>query len=62
MPETVTRPAGLSMVEAARQLSISKTGIYRLLDRGEIQTVRIGHRRVVPATEIDRLLTVDDPE
>ena len=62
MAETVTRPAGLSMVEAARQLSISKTGIYRLLDRGEIQTVRIGHRRIVPAAEIDRLLAVDDPE
>ena len=62
MPKTVTRPAGLSMVEAARQLSISKTGIYRLLDRGEIQTVRIGHRRIVPAAEIDRLLAVDDPE
>ncbi len=62
MAETVTRPAGLSMVEAARQLSISKTGIYRLLDRGEIQTVRIGHRRIEPAAEIDRLLAVDDPE
>ena len=58
MQET-TRPAGFQPAEAARQLSISRSGLYNLIKKGEIRVAKIGHRTVVPATEIDRLLSVE---
>ena len=62
MSETLLRPAGFKPAEAARQLSISRTGLYRLIHTGDIRVVKIGHRTVVPAAEIERLLAVDDGE
>ena len=56
------RPAGFKPADAAQQLSLSRTGLYNLISRGEIRVVKIGHRTVVPATEIDRLLAVDDAD
>lgn len=50
------RPAAYSIDQAAKQLSISRTGVYRLIDAGQIRRVKIGHRSVIPATEIDRIL------
>ncbi len=58
--EAITRPAAYSIPEAAAQLSVSRSHLYQLIDRGLIRRVKIGHRSVIPATEIDRLLAVDD--
>lgn len=56
-----TRPAGFSPVDAARQLSISRTSLYRLIRRGDLRTVKIGAgRTVIPTSEIDRLLALPD--
>ncbi len=55
------RPAGFSPLQAASQLSISRSHLYNLIAKGEIKVRKIGHRTVVPATEIDRLLAVDAP-
>ena len=55
MTETV-RPAGFSPVEAARQLSISRSYLYLLIQKGLIRSVHIGARRVISAVEIDRVL------
>ena len=56
------RPAGFKPADAAFQLSLSRTGLYNLISRGEIRVVKIGSRTVVPATEIERLLTIEDSE
>ena len=59
---TQIRPAGFKPADAAYQLSISPQGIYNLINKGEIKAVKIGHRIVIPASEIDRLLTIEDSE
>lgn len=35
-------------------LSISRTTLYELLSTGRIRSVRLGTRRLIPVTEIDR--------
>ena len=50
------RPRVLTIDGAAETLSISRSGIYRLLDRGELKAVRIGSRRMISIESIDTLL------
>jgi excisionase family DNA binding protein len=42
--------------DACAALGISRSHLYGLAARGEIRLVRIGHRTLVPESEIDRLL------
>jgi excisionase family DNA binding protein len=46
----------ISIPEAAQELGISRNGAYEAAKRGEIPTVRIGRRLLVPRDAIDRLL------
>ena len=52
MATTETRPDDpadlLSVEEAARRLRIGRTTMYGLISAGEIETVTIGRRRLVP--------------
>lgn len=53
-------PLLMSIPEAARALRIGRSSMYRLIERGEVEVVRIGERivRVRPdalAAYIDRL-------
>lgn len=50
-------PRLLTVSEAARELRISKTGIYRLFSRGELRWVQIGAHRRVNTDEITRFCT-----
>lgn len=50
----------LSVEEAARMLGISRGLAYTLVNRGEIPSVRLGRRIVVPRRSLDRLLDVPD--
>lgn len=59
MSQETLRPAGFKPADAAFQLSISRTGLYNLIKKGEIRVAKIGHRTVVPAREIDRLLALE---
>jgi excisionase family DNA binding protein len=52
---------GLSRTEAAKRLGISLSSVRRLEERGELRTVRIGGRVVVPSSEVARLLTPAQP-
>jgi len=45
-----------SMREAASKLGVSISTLHRLVMRGEIKAARIGGRKVIPASEIRRLL------
>ena len=46
----------LSVGEAAEALGIGRTLAYEAVRRGEIPTVRIGRRLLVPRAALDRLL------
>jgi excisionase family DNA binding protein len=48
--------AAYSVTEAARQLSISRTHLYKLIDDGLVRRVRLGKRIVIAAAELDRVL------
>ena len=54
--EPASRPAAYSIPSAATQLAISRSHLYSLINRGLIRRVHIGHRSVISAAEIDRVL------
>ena len=45
-----------SVVDAAYQLGISRSGLYELIADGELETIQIGRRRLVPTAALDRLV------
>ena len=56
VPRPPAEPDLLSMVEVSQRLNVSRTTIWRLAKRGEIRTVRIGSRTLIPRTELLRLI------
>lgn len=42
---------------AALMLSIGKTKLYELIESGELRTCKVGHARLVPVSEIQRLVS-----
>lgn len=46
----------LRIEEAARVLGLGRSAAYAAAQRGELPTLRIGRRLVVPAAALDRLL------
>ena len=51
-------PLLLSVDEAARLLGIGRTVVYRLLSQGDLRSVKVGGRRLVPRSAVDAF--VDD--
>jgi len=49
-------PAGYSVDEFRRVVPIGRTSIYGLIKSGELKSVLICGRRIIPASEADRLL------
>lgn len=45
-----------SVAEAAAELGIGRTLAYSLVASGELRTIKLGTRRIVPADAIDELL------
>lgn len=43
----------LSVEQAAERLSIGRTTVYRLIKTGELQSVRVGRLRRIPADALD---------
>jgi excisionase family DNA binding protein len=52
--ETLT----VSVTETVRLLGLSREGTYQAVRRGEIPSVRIGKRILVPRTALEQLLQV----
>jgi excisionase family DNA binding protein len=50
-PETV-----LSIEEVAERLKVSKSLIYKAIADGQMRSIKIGKRRLVPASEVQRLI------
>ena len=46
----------LSITEAALALGISRNKAYEAARRGEIPTIKIGHRILVPMAALERML------
>ena len=47
---------------ALHALSIGRTKFYELINNGDLKTVTIGGRRLVPRSELERLTRVDRQE
>jgi excisionase family DNA binding protein len=43
----------VSVCEAARRLSIGRTRTFELLSTGELESVRVGSRRLVPVSALE---------
>ena len=46
----------LKVAEAAAELQIGRTLLYDLINRGEIQVVRLGRAVRIPRDELDKLI------
>jgi excisionase family DNA binding protein len=46
----------LGLSEAARMLSVSIHTLRRLVARGEVATVNVGARRLIPDSEVERII------
>lgn len=46
----------LKLPQVSERLSLSRTAIYRLMAKGDLQPVRIGGALRFPASAIDRLI------
>ena len=50
------QPATMTITQAAELLGISRSAGYRAVTRGEIPTIRIGRRLLVPTAKLHALL------
>lgn len=56
-PAPAAEPATvLTVDEAADRLKVSRSLIYSQLRSGELRSIRLGRRRLIPATEVDRII------
>jgi excisionase family DNA binding protein len=46
-------PRAVSVEAAAKLLSVGRTTMFGLIRSGEVRTVTIGRRRLVPVSEVD---------
>jgi excisionase family DNA binding protein len=47
--------AAYSVTEATASLGVSRDWLYRMLRDGTIRSVKLGGRRFIPASELDRI-------
>jgi excisionase family DNA binding protein len=45
-----------SVLQAARELGVSRSLLYELISSGALQSVKVRRRRLIPAPAIDRFL------
>jgi excisionase family DNA binding protein len=58
--QPVALPPVLTVTEAATLLRISRNSAYEAARRGEIPTIRLGRRLLVPRAALERLLEQTD--
>ncbi|PHX93247.1 MAG: hypothetical protein CK542_04530 [Acidimicrobium sp.] len=52
-------PMAMSPRDAARAIGISRSTLYRLIQRGGLRTVKIGRRTLVPTSALAELINED---
>lgn len=70
MTATASRPrqcddlelAAYSVDQTCIALGVSKPTVYKLIEQGRLRTVSVGRRRLIPATELARLLEGDSDD
>jgi excisionase family DNA binding protein len=55
-PDLTALPATMTIPEVAELLGISRSAAYRAVARGEIPTIRIGRRLLVPTAKLYAML------
>jgi len=50
-------PLAVSPRKAARYLDVGHDAIYQLLNQGRLRSVRLGRRRLIPMSELERFLS-----
>jgi excisionase family DNA binding protein len=58
IPRAEDQPV-MSVEEAGRELGLGRSASYEAVRRGEIPSLRLGKRRVVPTAALRRLLGLD---
>lgn len=50
---------GMTVAQFAEQTTLHEQTVRQLLRDGRIRSVRVGRRHVIPATELERFLSVE---
>ena len=53
-------PLAVSPAEAARMLGVGRTYLYELIQTGELRSVRLGKRRLIPVEAIRECLAANE--
>ena len=53
---TESEPAALSVLQLAARLGIGRSLVHRLVATGEIRSAKVGSRRLIPMSEVNRIL------
>jgi excisionase family DNA binding protein len=53
-------PIAMSPRDAATSIGVSRSTLYRLIDSGQLRTVKIGRRTLIPSSSL--LALIDDSE
>jgi len=62
MPAPAVEPDTVPTVdEAAQSLDISRSLVYKLIGRGELDSIRIGNRRFIPVSDVNRIINGSMP-
>lgn len=56
MQQLGIRVSLLTLPEAAQRLRISRSSLYRLMDRQELPSVRVGGRRLISSRMLDAFI------
>jgi excisionase family DNA binding protein len=51
-----------SLAESEALCGLSRSALYRLIASGQLKTVQLGRRRLVPRAELERLCTMAAPQ
>jgi excisionase family DNA binding protein len=54
---TAPTPAAFDPDGFARHLGLGRTTVYAMVKDGRLRSVKVGRRRLIPATEVERLLS-----
>jgi excisionase family DNA binding protein len=56
MPTSTIQQRALTVDEFSKAYRLGRTSIYKLLNAGELSSVRIGKRRLIPVDAAEQLL------
>lgn len=54
--ETAVELCGFDVPSFAQRLHVSKSYVWGLVRSGKVKTVRLGSRRIIPSSELARIL------